>query len=356
MLRRAVARRAIRTACAALASLGAAACDRDETARLQPAVPDPGAASQPPHPEPPGVSVRPAVPQSQGPQPQGASSTAPSTSPALLPDPTTPRLRSERGGFVVVTRDDCQRGRATYDLVVHFHGVADAVERQWNEKRLDGVLAVSNAGTWGRDYKAVYEHPGAYEALLERVDAELAELCPKRPPRAGRVALAGWSAGYAAVRALLRHGGADTVDAVLLSDGLHASLLTDSGNRHVLPEDVAPFVAFGKRAVEGTRLFSITHSSISTPDYASTTETSDYLLGELDLRRTPVVNPTTGTVRLLSEAHRAGFHLRGYSGETGAEHGWHLHALDETLFDDLAKWWSRPEAGPRLEGEPGSEP
>lgn len=323
---------------ALLASLSSVACDRNQDgATIQPALPD-----------------RAAGPPATAPLPQ-ASPAAPATAdppePTIEPaDPTRPRVRSERRGFVVVTRDDCQRGRASYDLLVHFHGGADAVERQWNDARLDGVLAVRNAGTWGRDYKAVYERPGAYSALLEQVDAALQEICPERPPRAGRVALSGWSAGYAAVRALLRHGGAETVDAVLLSDGLHASLLREAGARHVAPEDVAPFVEFGKRAVAGTNLLSITHSAIQTPDYASTTETSDYLLRQLGLERAPAAGkPETETVRLTSEVHRAAFHLRGYSGESGPEHGWHLHALDRTLFDDLAAWWSRPKSSPRLQ-------
>lgn len=263
--------------------------------------------------------------------------------PAPLPDPAAARLRSAEKGFIVVTREDCLRGRRSYDLVVHFHGVADAVERQWNAARLDGVLAVANAGTWGRDYKAVYEQRGAYQRLLDRVDAQLAELCPERPARVGRVALSGWSAGYAAIRAMLRDVGNEPVDAVLLSDGIHASLVGGAG-RAVLPADVEPFVAFGQLARRGEKLLSITHSAIRTPDYASTTETTDYLLERLGLPRNPArgATPTGDRVELRSEVTEQGFRLRGYSGESGPEHGWHLHALDETLFADLRAWWSRP--------------
>lgn len=262
--------------------------------------------------------------------------------PAPLPDPAAPRLRSAEKGFVVVTREDCLRGERSYDLVVHFHGVADAVERQWSAARLGGVLAVANAGTWGRDYKAVYEQRGAYQRLLDRVDAQLAELCPERPARVGRVALSGWSAGYAAIRAMLRDAGNEPVDAVLLSDGIHASLVGGAG-RAVLSTDVEPFVAFGELARRGEKLLSITHSAIRTPDYASTTETTDYLLERLDLTRVPARGaPGADRVELRSEVTEQGFRLRGYSGESGPEHGWHLHALDETLFADLRAWWSRP--------------
>src|SRR5690606_33609103 len=140
-------------------------------------------------------------------------------------------------------------------------------ERQWNTARLGGVLAVANAGTWGRDCKAVYEQGGAYQRLLDRIDAQLAELCPQRPPKVRRVALSGWSAGYAAIRAMLRDVGNEPVDAVLLSDGIHASLIGGAqGGRGVLPADVEPFVAFGELAVRGDKLLSITHSSIRTPD------------------------------------------------------------------------------------------
>jgi hypothetical protein len=326
----------------------------DGAAKVQPAAPEASSASTGGQP-----SLRSSADSSREPSSQKPSVQAPqeparqSTSRNATrhaPNPNARRLRSEEKGFVVIIREDCSRGQADYDLLVHFHGVTDAVERQWNQSTLGGVLAVANAGTWGRDYKAVYEHSGAFKQLLERVDAQLRRLCPEAPPRAGRVALSGWSAGYAAVRAMIRDVGPEPIDTVLLSDGIHASLTSHSA-RAVLPEDVSPFVDFGKLAKERRKLLSITHSAIHTPDYASTTETTNHLLQQLGLQRTSVIDspslgsPSLGSppgdaVHLVSEVRAGNVRVRGYSGNTGPDHGWHLHALDRTLFRDLRAWWS----------------
>lgn len=341
----------------AAGGVGMGCQEKDETATIRPAAAGPTAAPANDAGDGSSSAEAPArrpMPEKPATASGAGSSRVPDTEP--LPSRDARRLRSEQKGFVVVTREDCLRGSDSYDLVVHFHGVSDAVERQWNTARLGGVLAVANAGTWGRDYKAVYERGGAYQRLLDRIDGQLAELCPERPSKVRRVALSGWSAGYAAIRAMLRDVGNEPVDAVLLSDGIHASLIGGAqGGRGVLPADVEPFVAFGELAIRGEKLLSITHSSIRTPDYASTTETTDYLLDRLGLERKragtssgsapPPQAPATGTdqrVELLTELEKQGFHLRGYSGESGPEHGWHLHALDDTLFADLRAWWSRP--------------
>ena len=70
----------------------------------------------------------------------------------------------------------------------------------------------------------------------------------RRAPR--RIALSGWSAGYGAVfRVLDRERDAVRVDAVLLADGLHASLdQTSKYERHVSIDHMAPFTAFADEA------------------------------------------------------------------------------------------------------------
>jgi hypothetical protein len=325
--------------------LGLLGCERGEgRTSIQPAAVEDAAA---PNPSSGAAPAGAAVPPGTAAPATGETATGARRPAEVTPRPAVdaPRLRSEKKGFVVVTRADCGAGADAYDLVVHFHGVADAVERSWAQARLPGVLAVANAGTWGRDYKAVYEHRGAYAALLERVSAQLAEICPSHPPKVARVALSGWSAGYAAIRAMLRDVGTEPIDAVLLSDGIHASLVGGGeGSRSVVAADVTPFVAFGRQAVRGDKLLSITHSSIQTPDYASTTETTNYLLTEVGARRAAAQSGDLGGgVTLLSRVEEKGLLVRGYSGEGGRDHGWHLHALDETLYADLQKWWHRPD-------------
>jgi hypothetical protein len=242
---------------------------------------------------------------------------------------------------------DCLAGAKEYDVDVHFHGLADVVADEWTQAGLDGVLAVANAGAWSRDYRRVYGHRGALGEVLERVEKAVSDLCPKATLEPKRLALSGWSAGYSVIRHILRDSGPDRVDAVLLSDGIHAALEpTASDPRGVLPVDVAPFVEFGRLATSGKKLFSITHSSIRPPDYASTTETTDYLLGQLGVPRTQtqwakIEGPSRDAAQPQSQVDVSGLHVRGYEGDQAPDHIWQLRQMDSTLFADLKAWWQR---------------
>src|SRR5205085_12531244 len=97
--------------------------------------------------------------------------------------------------------------------------------------------------------------------------------------------LSGFSAGYGAVRAILRNR-ADSIDGILLLDGLHTSYVAD---RKVDPIAMQPFLDFARAAVAGRKRFVFSHSEIFPGTFASTTETADYLIHELGLKRTPVV-------------------------------------------------------------------
>src|SRR6202008_3045596 len=109
-----------------------------------------------------------------------------------------------------------------------------------------------------------------------------------------------------AVRAILRDSTHFAqVDAVLLLDGLHTSYMPEGT---VLEKggtlDTTNLVAFTRYALEarrGAKRFLITHSEIFPGTFASTTETTDYLLHTLGLRRTPVLRWGPRGMQQLSE-------------------------------------------------------
>lgn len=106
------------------------------------------------------------------------------------------------------------------------------------------------------------------------------------------ITLVGFSAGYGAVRAILRHdANFRLVNNVLLLDGIHASyvpegkLLADGGV--IKADDLDSYVKFAREAVNGKKSFVISHSEIFPATYASTTECVDFLLNTLSLKRRP---------------------------------------------------------------------
>jgi hypothetical protein len=138
--------------------------------------------------------------------------------------------------------------------------------------------------------------------------------------------LSGWSAGYGAVRAILRVEDCyRPVRWVVLLDGMHAAY--QGKTKKPLPADLDSFVRFGKDAVAGKKTFLITHSRIAPGGYASTTETADYLLAQVGVSPAKAKGPGPGQLPVEMEARKGGLRVFGCAGTTAADHVDHVHAL-----------------------------
>ncbi|HEY2025935.1 MAG TPA: hypothetical protein VGG78_02940, partial [Gemmatimonadaceae bacterium] len=186
------------------------------------------------------------------------------------------------------------RARAAIDLVIHFHGAA------WlPEQAVAGLAggqtaaAVVNLGAGAGVYDRAFSDPTAFDSLLAGVTREISAVVGGAA-HLGRLTLVGFSAGHGAVRAILReprHFAA--VDAVLLLDGMHTSYVPDgtvlAAGGALDTTNLVAFAAFARAAVRGEKRFVVTHSEIFPGTFASTTETADWLLQTLGVRRTPVL-------------------------------------------------------------------
>ena len=213
------------------------------------------------------------------------------------------------------------------DLVIHFHGASWVPVHEASSTHLPLVIASVNLGAGSRRYATPFEDAAVFTRLLDRIRG--------LSPATERVYLTGFSAGYGAIREILRDH-SDAIEGVLLLDGLHASYvpeekpLADGG---VLDEsNLEVFVEYARRAVAGEKKFVITHSEIFPGTFASTTETSDFLLNALELKRTPVLEWGPLGMQQLSDAARGNFHVLGFAGNTAPDHVDHLHAYRAFLL------------------------
>jgi hypothetical protein len=264
--------------------------------------------------------------------------------PAFDPKLDSPRRVVTPSGRVVFIPNGCRTASRPFDLLVHFHGAPTAVEPAFERSGIDGVLGIVNLGIGSGAYETALQMPGSFDELVTRFTVAVRELCPGSSPSVRRIALSGWSAGYGAVfRVLDRARDAARIDAVLLADGLHASIdPTNRFERHVSVDHMAPFTAYADEAVAGRKLFAITHSAIMTP-YASTTETADFLLAQEGVDRTPAnAAPLRPGMNLKSRGDAGGFHVLGYGGGDEQAHCDHLHAFGETLLPYLKERWGTP--------------
>ena len=213
--------------------------------------------------------------------------------------------------------------KTTLPLFVHFHGgtwlpeVAAAKE---------GRRAVLGAGS-GR-YADAFADPQRFGKLVHEIETRLAT-------RVIPVVLTSWSAGTGAIREILKSPESYArIAAVLIIDGIHTGYVNGKpGPQESLLETdkLEVFVRFARDAVAGRKQMVVTHSEIFPGTFASTTETADYLVAQLGLRRHALLHWGPMQTQQLSEVKAGQFRLIGYAGNSAPDHVDQLHSLPEYL-------------------------
>jgi hypothetical protein len=217
-------------------------------------------------------------------------------------------------------------------LVINFHGAPWLIQHHLAESLPRAALITINLGSGSRAYDAPF---AADRDLLKTVIDEAGRVLELKKGWSS-LTLVGFSAGYGAIRAILRQPeNFVRVDNVLLLDGIHASYVPEGkvlGDGGIIrEEDVDSYVAFAREAGAGRKTFVITHSELFPGTYASTTECVDHLLKILGLKRTVQLKNGPIGMQQLSVVKAKGFKILGYAGNTGADHGDHLHAMPAWL-------------------------
>jgi hypothetical protein len=128
------------------------------------------------------------------------------------------------------------------------------------------------------------------------------------------------------------------VDAVLLADGPHANYVAP---HKVNDAAIARWVHVAQEAMNGEKLFALTHSSIPTEGFPSTTETIGELLKLTSVEKVPTDATGPLGMKAIYESHRGDFHVAGFEGTTKKDHIDHIRAMAETLLPYLRDRWAR---------------
>ena len=223
--------------------------------------------------------------------------------------------------------------KSVVPLFVHFHGGTWLPQAAAAKAGDTAVIAVQ-IGAGSGAYAKPFAEATLFSCLLAEAEA-------KSGVKFSPISLTAWSAGYGAVREVLKvpeHYA--RVERVLLIDGLHAGYVggkpgQGAGQESQLEaENLEIFLKFARDAVAGRKQMIVTHSEIFPGTFASTTETADWLLGQLGLKRTPVVKWGPMQTQQLSEVRAGRFLLVGYAGNSAPDHVDQLHSLPDYL-----KWF-----------------
>lgn len=217
--------------------------------------------------------------------------------------------------------------RRKVSLLIHFHGAPWLIERHIAETQPHVALITVQLGAGSSAYGRPFADPELFGKMISEAVNELGLIGGLKS-----IVLSAFSAGYGAVRAILRHPeNYKRVSGVLLLDGIHASYepegkdLSDGGV--IAHRDLDSFIAFANDAVAGKKRFVLTHSEIVPGTYASTAECVDYIVSKVGLSRS--TKPFTGPMGMqqISKARKGNLRVFGYAGESAPDHIDHLHAM-----------------------------
>jgi hypothetical protein len=219
------------------------------------------------------------------------------------------------------------RLKATTPLFIHFHGGTWLPEVTATKLGKTAVLSIQ-IGSGSSAYAKSFSDPQLLTQLLTEAES-------KAGVKFAPLTLTAWSAGYGAVREILKvpeHYA--RVDRVLLIDGLHTGYVDGRPGPQESKLETGGleiFLQFARDAVAGRKQMITTHSEIFPGTFASTTETADWLITQLGLKRQPVLKWGPMGTQQLSEVRAMNFLLIGYAGNSAPDHVDQLHSLPDYL-------------------------
>jgi hypothetical protein len=238
----------------------------------------------------------------------------------------TPQGRREALDLGVLFVPAALEHRRTAPLLIFFHGgkwlpeVAAARDRT-------AVISIQ-IGAGSGVYVRAFTDPQRFGNLLREAEQ-------RAGTKFAPVTLGGWSAGCGAIREILKSPAAYAqVDRVLAIDGIHTDYAGGKPGpleSQLSTENLEGWLRLARDAIAGKKRLIVTHSEIFPGTFASTTETADYLLAQLGLKRRAVVRWGPMRTQELSEVRAGRFRLSGFAGNTAPDHLDQLHSLPEYL-------------------------
>lgn len=248
-----------------------------------------------------------------------------------LPDAPAREVTTSRTEWKLFIPVDYQpRESETVDLLVHFHGSPPVVVNNAAHARLNAVVVTVNYNGLSSVYRVPFSDPKLFQTLLDDTFDALRAEEGFADAQWGSIALSSFSAGYGAVREILKQSEyREQICGILAADSLYAS--TDAQDGTPVDAQMADYKTWAELAARGDKVFVFTHTQVATPTYESTAETGDELLEHLGLAAEPTEETGLGPLTFTRKARRGNFILWGSQGDTGEDHMNHLRYMAQWL-------------------------
>jgi hypothetical protein len=222
-------------------------------------------------------------------------------------------------------------------LTIHFHGAHWFAIQEHLARGLTGPLVNFDLGLGSDAYRRPFEDQQRFGQLLRSIEKELAKSGSAAAVRVSTIDISSFSAGYGAVRELLKVPEYfQLIRRLVLLDSIYSrfTAINDRGRKSTEPaaEHIEPWLPFAQAAIKGEKSFLITYSQVPTATYANSEETATALLRAAGVPSQPV-NPNSSPASsdpnypLLRRSDFGGFHVWGYAGKDQKAHMAHARHL-----------------------------
>jgi hypothetical protein len=221
---------------------------------------------------------------------------------------------------------------ASVDLIVHFHGDPATFHNNVAWAKLNVVEVTVNYSGLSSAYSTPFQNTGLFNTLLNdaltrvRNEADFPDNV-----NYGKVAVSSFSAGYGAVREILKQQSYyDRINALLAADSCYASF-TSSTDHTPLDSQMVDYRRYAQDAANGAKTFIFSHSQVPTYTYCETRETADDLMAYLGISPVADNSHGLGTLDFYRYAKQGNFVVHGALGTDGDSHLEHLQYIGQFL-------------------------
>lgn len=222
-------------------------------------------------------------------------------------------------------------GELESDLAIHFHGAAWFAIDEHVARGVRGPLIVFNNGQGSSVYRTPFEDRGRLARWIRLVE-EAARDRGQSAYRVETVSLTSFSAGYGAVREIVRDPNQwKWVRRIILLDSMYASHAED-GSKSPEPSQIEVWAPYVRSAMAGERTFVFTYSQVPTETYSNSAACARALAKVAGIAMRPVergacIATLDDRFPLLERADSGQAHLWGYGGVDAQAHMTHARHL-----------------------------
>ncbi len=210
-------------------------------------------------------------------------------------------------------------------FTIHFHGASWFAFQEHFRRGLNEPLLAVYVGEGSTVYRNAFANLDAWPRLLSHV---MGVLDLPGDAVVDRIDMTSFSAGYGAVRELLRQSEPQKlIRRIVLADSMYASY-TSPTDKTPLADQIQPYVPFAKLAMAGDKGFVVTCSQVPTETYANSEACARALVAAVGGKLSPVAKgflPATEDPQfpLLNRFDKGGFHVWSYGGADAQAHMTH---------------------------------